>query len=153
MQIQLSVSMPREEATLPLVRHLVKYSLFEIGVTRDCIADVELALTEACANVITHSAGDDQYLVDMTITADACEIRVIDTGHGLDFEALGRADAAADAESGRGIQLMRALMDTISFKSEPETGTIVHLVKRLQLDGAAPTFVAAQRRLAKNNGD
>ncbi|MFP5326920.1 MAG: ATP-binding protein, partial [Acidimicrobiia bacterium] len=112
MQIQLSVSMPREEATLPLVRHLVKYSLFEIGVTRDCIADVELALTEACANVITHSAGDDQYLVDMTITADACEIRVIDTGHGLDFESLGRADAAVDAESGRGIQLMRALMDT-----------------------------------------
>ena len=145
MQIQLSVSMPREEATLPLIRHLVKYSLFEIGVTRDCIGDVELALTEACANVITHSAGDDQYLVDMTITADTCEIRVIDTGHGLDFETLGRDEAAIDAESGRGIQLMRALVDTISFKSEPETGTIVHLVKRLQLDGGAPTFVSEQR--------
>ena len=146
MQIQLSVSMPREEATLPLIRHLVKYSLFEIGVTRDCISDVELALTEACANVITHSAGEDQYLVDMSITADACEIRVIDTGHGLDFESLGRSQAEVDAESGRGIQLMRALVDNISFASEPETGTIVHLVKKLQLDGAAPSFITGQRQ-------
>ena len=146
MQIQLSVSMPREEATLPLIRHLVKYSLFEIGVTRDCIADVELALTEACANVVTHSAGDDQYLVDMTITADQCEIRIIDTGHGLDFETLGQARAELDAESGRGIQLMRALVDNIRFESKPETGTVVHLVKTLHLDGAAPAFITAQRR-------
>lgn len=146
MQIQLSVSMPREEATLPLIRHLVKYSLFEIGVTRDCISDVELALTEACANVVTHSEGDDQYLVDMTITANTCEIRIIDTGHGLDFESLGQSQAALDAESGRGIQLMRALVDNIRFESKPETGTVVHLVKTLQLDGAAPSFVAAQRR-------
>lgn len=146
MQIKLSVSMPREEGTLPLIRHLVKYSLFEIGATRDCISDVELALTEACANVITHSAGDDQYLVDMTITADSCEIRVIDTGHGLDFETLGRSQVSPDAESGRGIQLMRSLVDNIRFVSEPETGTVVHLVKSLQLDGAAPSFVTAKRQ-------
>ena len=146
MQIKLAVSMPREEATLPLIRHLVKYSLFEIGATRDCISDVELALTEACANVITHSAGDDQYLVDMTITADTCEIRVIDTGHGLDFESLGRSNVAPEAESGRGIQLMRALVDNIRFESEPETGTVVHLVKSLKLDGAAPSFITAQRQ-------
>jgi serine/threonine-protein kinase RsbW len=144
-QIKLSVSMPREEGTLPLIRHLVKYSLFEIGVTRDCISDVELALTEACANVVTHSAGDDQYLVDMTITADRCEIRIIDTGHGLDFESLGHAQAELEAESGRGIQLMRALVDNIRFESQPETGTVVHLVKSLQLDGAAPSFITAQR--------
>jgi serine/threonine-protein kinase RsbW len=143
--------MPTEKETLPLVRHLVKYSLFEIGVTRDCIADVELALTEACANVVTHASGDDSYNVDMTITATACEIRVVDTGRGLDFQSLGASDAAHDAESGRGIHLMRALVDNIHFRSEPEVGTVVHLVKTLTLDGAAPPFVArAARPVAKS---
>jgi len=132
------MNIPRESSTLPLVRHLAKYSLGEIGVSRTCIGDIEVALTEACANVVEHTTVDDDYSVAIEITDRTCEIRVIDTGHGSDFETLGHAHADAAAEGGRGIQLMRALVDKIKFTSEPESGTIVHLVKELEFDGSKP---------------
>lgn len=142
MHINLSLLLPRDNSTLPLVRHLAKHSLWEIGVSRDCVGDVELALTEACANVVEHASSDDEYEVEISITDGTCEIRVVDTGHGFDFETLGRNHAGSSDEGGRGIQLMRALVDNIRFESEPEAGTIVHLVKQLEFDGNARPFVA-----------
>jgi serine/threonine-protein kinase RsbW len=136
--ITLAMNIPRDSSTLPLVRHLAKYSLGEIGVSRQCIGDVEVALTEACANVVEHTTAEDEYSVAIEITDHTCEIRVIDTGHGFDFETIGRNDADSGAEGGRGIQLMRALVDRIKFTSEPESGTIVHLVKELEFDRAKP---------------
>jgi serine/threonine-protein kinase RsbW len=138
--IKLSMNIPRDASTLPLVRHLTKHALREIGVRPRCIGDVEVAVTEACANVVEHSTDEDEYSVDVAITDTRCEIRVIDTGRGFDFETLGHSDAKITAEGGRGIQLMRALVDAIKFTSEPESGTVVHLVKDLEFDGA-PAFV------------
>jgi serine/threonine-protein kinase RsbW len=138
--IKLSMNIPRDASTLPLVRHLTKHSLQEIGVSRACIGDVEVAVTEACANVVEHTTDEDDYSVEVELTDTRCEIRVVDTGHGFDFETLGRTEAATTAEGGRGIQLMRALVDSIRFMSEPESGTVVHLVKDLEFD-RAPDFV------------
>lgn len=143
MDINLALVLPRDVSTLPLVRHLCKHCLWEIGVSRQCASDVELAVTEACTNVVKHSSGDDCYEVKVAITDTDCQIRVIDTGHGFDGGSLGQEDAALTAESGRGIQLMRALVDNIKFVSEPEQGTIVHLVKALEFDHAKPPYVAA----------
>jgi serine/threonine-protein kinase RsbW len=136
--IRLLMNIPKDSSTLPLVRHLAKYSLGEIGVSRACIGDIEVALTEACANVVEHTTDEDEYSVEIEITDETCEIRVIDTGRGFDFETIGQGGTDAASEGGRGIQLMRALVDRIKFVSEPETGTIVHLVKGLEFDGAKP---------------
>lgn len=142
--INLALELPRDTSTVPLVRHLTKHALWEIGVTRSCVADVELAVTEACANVVEHASGDDVYSVEVSVTAEHCEIRVVDTGRGFDHESLDRGGPSADADRGRGIALMRVLVDTIDFRSEPERGTIVHLVKTLEFDhGARPPFVSS----------
>lgn len=143
MEIALSMALPRDHSTLPLVRHLCKYAMWEIGVVPECAADVQLALTEACANVVEHSTAEDEYEVHIALDHARCEIRVIDTGHGFDFASLSRDQADGAAESGRGIQLMRALVDSIAFESEPESGTIVHLVKNLEFNhDARPDFIA-----------
>ena len=42
------------------------------------------------------------------------------------------AEADALAEEGRGIHLMRALVDTVVFTSRPHKGTVVHLEKKLE---------------------
>jgi serine/threonine-protein kinase RsbW len=139
--INLALVLPRDSTTLPLVRHLCKHCLWEIGVSRQCASDVELAVTEACTNVVKHSSGDDAYEVKIAITDNDCEIRVIDTGHGFDHASLGTDDAELTAESGRGIQLMRALVDNILFTSEPESGTVVHLVKALEFDKEPPPYI------------
>lgn len=138
-EVNLSLCLPRDVQIVPLVRHLVGSTLEEFGVTRGCRADVELAVTEACANVLDHSHVDDEFEVKVAVDQDTCQIRVIDTGHGFDFSSLGDS-TDPESERGRGVQLMRALVDNISFESEPEAGTVVHLVKRLQFEPNAPRW-------------
>lgn len=119
------------------MRHICQHVLHELSVADDCQTAVLLALTEACDNVVLHATADDEYEVQIEITADDCQIRVIDAGRGFDspvLEAL--CDAPTSAESGRGVGLMRALVDTIRFESRPESGTIVHLVKQLEFDAS-----------------
>jgi serine/threonine-protein kinase RsbW len=138
-EVNLSLCLPRDVQIVPLVRHLVGNTLDEFGVTRECRADVELAVTEACANVLDHSHVDDEFEVKVAVDQDRCQIRVIDTGHGFDFSTLGDSTDPG-SERGRGVQLMRALVDKISFESEPEAGTVVHLVKRLDFVPDAPRW-------------
>jgi serine/threonine-protein kinase RsbW len=139
-EVNLTLCLPRDTQTVPLVRHLVGATLRELGVARDCRSDVELAVTEACANVLDHSQVEDEYEVRVAVTTERCEIRVVDTGHGFDFSTLDETSDPA-SERGRGVQLMRALVDGIRFDSEPEQGTIVHLVKHLVFDADVAPFV------------
>jgi serine/threonine-protein kinase RsbW len=110
----------------------------EIGVEEECSADIEVALTEACTNVLVHSGPGDQYEVHLRLDDQQCTIRVVDAGRGFDAELLGRTAPGASAESGRGVLLMRSLVDRVLFTSRPEAGTIVHLEKDLSfVPGAA----------------
>jgi hypothetical protein len=45
-----------------------------------------------------------------------------------------QGDVALDQDSGRGIVLMRLMVDRIGFESRPEDGTVVHLQKHLELE-------------------
>ncbi len=132
MQITLSLALPRDEHTIPVSRHIVHHALDEVGADQECIDDIALAQTEACTNVVKHSGPGDQYEVRVDIDHEKCVIRVIDTGRGFDSQSLAELTNADDsAERGRGIQLMRALVDEVRFVSKPEAGTIVHLEKTL----------------------
>ena len=107
-----------------------------LGVADDCVGQIELAVTEACTNVLRHVEGTDaEYEVSVAVNQEQCEIRLIDAaGEIFDHDSEGRHEAHLDAESGRGIFLMRAMVDELEFKSEPEKGTIVRLVKKLQFE-------------------
>ena len=138
MDITFKLCLPRDEASVPVVRHLCRDSLLKLGVSEDCVSDIELAVTEACTNVLDHAAGTrDEYEVLVEVKPDTCEIRVIDTGTGFEHAEIGLSTSAHSAESGRGIFLMRALVDDLDFVSEPERGTIVRLVKSLTLEDQA----------------
>ena len=134
MQIILALSLPRDEQTIPVSRHIAVNAMAEIGVAEDDIQDIAVALTEACTNVLKHSGPGDEFEVSLEVDEDQCVIRVVDTGHGFDSETLGFSHADTSAEQGRGIQLMRALVDSVKFISKHESGTIVHLEKTLELE-------------------
>jgi hypothetical protein len=44
------------------------------------------------------------------------------------------------AQAGRGVALMRALVDNVAFRSEPQLGAVVHMVKSLAYDPAHPLW-------------
>lgn len=134
MQITLTLSLPRDEQTVPVARHIASSAMEEIGVDQDTVDDIAVALTEACTNVLKHSGPGDEYEVSVEVDEADCTIRVKDTGHGFNSSGLGFDHADVSAEQGRGIELMRALVDQVRFISKPEAGTIVHLEKSVAYD-------------------
>lgn len=139
MEILFSLRLPAEAATVPVVRTLCRGTMLQLGVDPRCIEDVALAVTEACANVVEHGGpATHPYEVQVELRADWCHIRIIDHGRGFDAAGLPTGPVPSDAERGRGIALMRAVLDRIDFESRPEAGTIAHLQKRLVLRQDSP---------------
>ncbi|CAN5684025.1 hypothetical protein BH18ACT15_BH18ACT15_01990 [soil metagenome] len=151
MEFRYALCLPRDAGTIPVVRHLCGGGLRHLGAPAHSIADVELALTEACTNVLKHGGGDNEYEIAIEITADGCALQVSDAGSGFDHAQLRAGEESATAEGGRGIQLMRALVDEVHFVSEADAGTAVRLVKHLTWpDGSVmQRLVLAEGRTAR----
>lgn len=132
MEIKLTLALPRDELSVPVIRRVLGQAMEVLGVDGRVVSDIEIALSEACTNVLDHAAESDEYEVSAGIDGDVCIIEVVDRGGGFDGSMLGLGDAEATAEDGRGIQLMRALVDKVEFDSRPHVGTVVHLEKHLQ---------------------
>jgi serine/threonine-protein kinase RsbW len=130
--IALSIRLPRDASSVPLIRHLVRHTLEQIAVVSEVRGDIELALTEACSNVLRHAGPGDDYDVSVSVGPDTCELQVVDVGHGFDYETVQVEEP--DAEQGRGLRLMRLLVDRIELVSAPKKGTLVRMVKALQFD-------------------
>lgn len=145
MEIRFTLSLPRDALSVPVVRRVLNSSMTTLGVAEDCLTDIEIALTEACTNVLDHAAQGDEYEVVAGLDDTRCVIEVIDTGRGFDAERLGHAEADPTAEEGRGIQLIRALVDRVHFRSRAENGTIVHLEKELQYVSGSPLQQLVER--------
>jgi serine/threonine-protein kinase RsbW len=138
MEITLTLALPRDKITVPVARRICTDALRDLGVDDDCRNDVELALTEACTNVLDHVAEGDDYKVSISLDDRLCSIEVIDTGRGFDSAMLEGLIAEPTAEQGRGIQIMRAVVDRVLFTSRPEDGTVCHLEKELVWSEASP---------------
>jgi serine/threonine-protein kinase RsbW len=129
MEIKLTLALPRDQLSVPVVRRILKQSLETLGIVPDTISDIEVALTEACTNVLDHADGADAYEVSAGIDGEQCVVEVLDRGGG--FDASMERIAGDHAEDGRGIALMRALMDKMEFSNKSASGTVVHLEKQL----------------------
>jgi serine/threonine-protein kinase RsbW len=135
--LDLSLSLPRESGSVPVVRRLAAQALRAFGVEDEDIDDVQLAITEACANVVEHATESDTYEVKVELASDRCAITVVDQGQGFDATTLPEIPSS-DAESGRGLVLMRALVDNVAFQSQPQAGAVVHMVKTLRFERDHP---------------
>ena len=137
MELSLALTLPRDEQTVPVARHIVRNAMEQVGVEETCVYDIELALSEACTNVLVHSGPGDRYVVRLDLEDHLGLIRVIDVGRGFDSARLRAQDALPEDERGRGLGLMQALVDRVDFTSRPEAGTIVTLEKAMTYrDGA-----------------
>jgi serine/threonine-protein kinase RsbW len=121
-----------------VIRRVARGSLHPLGVTEDCTSDILLALSEACTNVVLHAAATHEYEVRLEIDGLDCSIAVVDAGHTFDVDDLRPALPADDADHGRGIAIMQAVMDHTDFVSQPEDGTVVRLRKQLVLKDDSP---------------
>ena len=129
MNMKFSLALPREALSIPVIRRVLGDALRGLGVAEDCIADILIATSEACTNVIQHAHTPREFEVLAYVEDELCLLRISDHGRGLPREPRAAADALS--ESGRGIMLMRELVDKVSFDTRPGRGTAVHLRKKL----------------------
>lgn len=132
MEIKLSLTLPRDSFSMPVARRVLSGALRALGVEESEVTDIELVLTEAVTNVLDHAQTTDVYEVTAGIQGTTCIIEVVDHGDGFDSSGQGHADAEIGAEGGRGVQIMRALVDRVDFINHPHDGTVVHLEKELR---------------------
>ena len=131
MLLRLVLRLPRDPVTVPVTRRTVDCALDAIGVADECRNDVSLALTEVCANVVQHAHESVDYTVTVTATGNRCTIDVCDSGTGLpDAVAAGQEPVKATSEHGRGLSIVRTVMDAVQVVAGP-SGVAIHMVKQL----------------------
>jgi serine/threonine-protein kinase RsbW len=139
MEVRLALYLPRDAATVPLTRRILDAALASLGVTEDCRGDLQIAVAEACGNVIQHADPVREYHVTVTCDPNVCTIDVVDGGPGVDPERL-TAQPAPTAESGRGLHLIQLLADKFDLRNREHGGAALHFVKRLAWVPGAPFF-------------
>ena len=138
MQLTLRLALPRDASSVPVVRGVLTESLESLGVEQECVQDIRVAVSEACTNVLDHVQEGDAFEVVASIDESFCALEVIDRGTGFDGSKVGHL-VDDDAETGRGLRLMRALVDNIRFERRAKGGAVVFMEKELQWrPGAAP---------------
>jgi serine/threonine-protein kinase RsbW len=161
MEIQMVLYLPRDAVSVPVGRQVLDSCLETLGVTPDTRADIALALSEACANVILHAGPGEEYEVQVAARNCRCAIEVVNAGSrdsestrdGISSDAfqdggpyeepshrLGVANepVPATAEHGRGLKIMNAVVDNLQLTGNQRRGTTVHFEKTLEwLPGAA----------------
>ena len=102
----------------------------------DTLADLKLALTEACSNSVRHAygEGDGHVEISFELTEDRLVVEVADDGTGFDPEGAGRALDGEDlVEGGLGIAIIRSVADEVEIGGRDNgRGSRLRFVKLLQ---------------------
>jgi serine/threonine-protein kinase RsbW len=83
----------------------------------EVVADLKLALTEACSNSVRHAyeeGRDGLVQISYELDGDRIAVEVADDGAGFDPEVLRRAEEDLD-EGGLGIAIIRAVTDELDI--------------------------------------
>jgi serine/threonine-protein kinase RsbW len=104
----------------------------ECGLDRGERFDLKLAATEAVTNALKGSP--ENHTVEVTVAGheDAVDVEVVD--HGVFSRARAALHRGPDAESGRGIPIILALVDEVEF-AQTSRGTRVRMSKRAARPG------------------
>ena len=104
----------------------------------DVVADLKLAVTEACTNAIEHAyagnPGANEIVVRFALDDDALSVEVQDWGVGFDTEVEPPRDDELRDRAGVGLILIRSLTDELTIESGG-AGTTISFGKRLRPPG------------------
>ncbi|MCH8304166.1 MAG: ATP-binding protein [Candidatus Marinimicrobia bacterium] len=109
------------------------------GLIEDEIDDISIAVTEAVNNAIKHGNKEDStksIKIVFEVETDRIKIRIKDEGKGFQLEEVKdpRKNENLLKDDGRGILIMKALMDEVKVLSGNE-GNVIQLVKNISRNG------------------
>jgi serine/threonine-protein kinase RsbW len=125
------ISFPAKADYLLLARLVLAGIARDVEVSDELLADLKLAVTEACGNSVRHAypEGDGDVVVAYALDGETLEMVVEDRGVGV-APAQEQVERALDG--GMGMSIIRTIVD--DFEVEPGAdgrGTVVRMRKRL----------------------
>ncbi len=131
------ISVPSSLDYLKDVDEFVEGKLKKVGLDDSQLADVAISVAEGVTNAILHGNKEDikkRVRVDLKIKKYEIVIEVGDQGNGFDPDSIGSPIEGENIlkKVGRGIFILKSLMDKVDFLFQPEGGTIVRMVKYLK---------------------
>ncbi len=132
-QTPLTLTIPSDLRLLPVARGFVEAAC-QVGGLDDSTTDaVVLATGEAVSNVMRHahrSRPEACLQIQCRVTPGAIEVCLLDEGEPFDLAAVPHLDPGELRLGGRGVFLMRALMDELDCRPRGERGNTLRMVKR-----------------------
>jgi len=119
-------------AEVAQLRRWLREILTPTGTAEETIYDLELAVTEACTNIIAHAYGmrdGNEIIVSAVIAPRRITLTIRDFGKPFRPEQYQPPDLSVPHEAGYGIYLIHALMDDVSYDIKAEGGTALTLIK------------------------
>lgn len=133
------LQVPSTTENLAMIREFACHVGAQAGLDESSVGKLELAVDEACANVIEHAYGCDvtkEVVVRAVFDENAIQIVVQDTGLGFDPTRVPEEnlkDLVRQRRSGGlGMQLMRTLMDEVHYEITPGEKNELRMIKHLR---------------------
>ena len=81
--VKLCLVFPRKALSVPVMRHMLGDALRGLGADDDGLAELLLAVTEACTNVVRHGGPGRRYEVVASVGRRGCRVEVQNTWQGF----------------------------------------------------------------------
>ncbi|CAA9472837.1 MAG: hypothetical protein AVDCRST_MAG38-1430 [uncultured Solirubrobacteraceae bacterium] len=122
---EVRLSMPARAEGVSVVRQALSGVADALDFDEAVVADMKMAVTEACTNVVVHAYEQDEGMleVDMLTAEDALTIAVRDHGAGIHPRNSARRTPAL----GLGLPLIAALSDAFELRGSSGEGTEVRM--------------------------
>jgi serine/threonine-protein kinase RsbW len=126
---------------LPVIANFVDEVLERFGADPASVYRVQLAIDEACTNVMKYAYEEETGLIrlEMELIGDSLVITVSDSGKPFDLDTIPPPDLDADLEKrrigGLGIYFIRKLMDEVTYSSDSAAGNRLTMRKSITRRG------------------
>jgi anti-sigma regulatory factor (Ser/Thr protein kinase) len=123
---------PSDPQSLSVVRVVVEALSELAGHDEQARYEAVLAVNEACSNIINHAHGSQRerpLILEGRVSADGLEIRLRDEGSQFDLATVPDLDPTELRKGGRGVYLIRRMMDEVSCVPGPQ-GNELRMLKR-----------------------
>ena len=127
------LTFPAKADYLVLARLALSGAVRHLDLDDGEVADLKLAVTEACGNAVRHAYSSDSGPVGVALVLDPDKLVMIveDQGEGVELP-LAEAPAPSSLESGMGLGIIRAIVDELDVQPGADgRGTVVRMTKYL----------------------
>lgn len=132
-----TLTFPGKFSSLEKISDLIVQSAQTAGLDSNAIYAVQLAVDEACSNIIEHAyrgEGNGDIEVSTQVTEAGLKVIIRDFGAPFNPGKIPTPNLNVPLEKleprGVGLYLMRKMMDEVNFEFTPGTGNVLTMVKK-----------------------